>query len=56
MKNTSWIEYAIGLGIPPFDAADIVLDVSQSLTEQTLPIAFELFAAACADYLQRSGR
>ena len=51
MGKNSWIEYAMDLGIPPFDAADLVLDVTESLTEDNLQDAFKIFAVACESYL-----
>jgi hypothetical protein len=51
-KTIGWIEKAINAGIPPFDASDIILDVSESLTEENLPHAAELFTAAIRDYLE----
>jgi hypothetical protein len=46
-----WVDYAIGRGVPPFDACELVLDVSESLNEQNLHAADDLFRAAVEKYL-----
>jgi hypothetical protein len=51
-KKIGWIELAINAGIPPFDASDLILDVSESLTEENLPFADEKFETAIREYLE----
>jgi hypothetical protein len=50
-KKKRWSEIADEMGIPPFDAADIILDVSAELTDENLSRADELFKDACERYL-----
>lgn len=51
MRKFMWVDYAIGRGVPPFDACELVLDVSESLNEQNLHAADDLFRAAVEKYL-----
>ena len=54
MPKLKWMDYATERGIHPLAACDLILDVSETLTDENLHLADDMFRAAVEKYLSEN--